>query len=219
MIPLPSELILPFAGFLVSDPTPIEPITGPAVELLDRRSSWRPSATRSGSLVAYAHRRLGRPAVPRALRALPADPAARDRGRGRVLPQVRRGDRVLRPAAADRPDVHLVPGGRDPDADRQVHRVLDGRRAAVVDRPRLRRACSWARTGRQIREILRAVRPRDPRRRHRAVRRVLLWWRLGHARHAAQGDARPNEVAAARAPRPAPRTRAPRRPAQVGACR
>jgi membrane protein DedA with SNARE-associated domain len=28
MIPLPSELILPYAGFLVSDPTQIEPITG-----------------------------------------------------------------------------------------------------------------------------------------------------------------------------------------------
>ena len=28
MIPLPSELILPFAGFLVSDPKQIEPITG-----------------------------------------------------------------------------------------------------------------------------------------------------------------------------------------------
>jgi len=28
MIPLPSELILPFAGFLVSDPTAVEPITG-----------------------------------------------------------------------------------------------------------------------------------------------------------------------------------------------
>jgi membrane protein DedA with SNARE-associated domain len=28
MIPLPSELILPFAGFLVSDPTQVEPITG-----------------------------------------------------------------------------------------------------------------------------------------------------------------------------------------------
>lgn len=30
MIPLPSELILPFAGFLVSDPTQLEPITGGA---------------------------------------------------------------------------------------------------------------------------------------------------------------------------------------------
>ncbi len=28
MIPLPSELVLPFAGFLVSDPTKIEPLTG-----------------------------------------------------------------------------------------------------------------------------------------------------------------------------------------------
>jgi membrane protein DedA with SNARE-associated domain len=28
MVPLPSELILPFAGFLVSDPTQIEPLTG-----------------------------------------------------------------------------------------------------------------------------------------------------------------------------------------------
>ena len=30
MIPLPSELILPYAGFLVSDPTQIEPLTGSA---------------------------------------------------------------------------------------------------------------------------------------------------------------------------------------------
>ncbi len=28
MIPMPSELILPFAGFLVSDPTAVEPLTG-----------------------------------------------------------------------------------------------------------------------------------------------------------------------------------------------
>jgi membrane protein DedA with SNARE-associated domain len=28
MIPLPSELILPYAGFLVSDPTQVEPLTG-----------------------------------------------------------------------------------------------------------------------------------------------------------------------------------------------
>ena len=30
MIPLPSELILPYAGFLVSDPRQLEPLTGPA---------------------------------------------------------------------------------------------------------------------------------------------------------------------------------------------
>ena len=54
MIPLPSELILPFAGFLVSDPTAIEPLTGSAVELLDRRRRRDASATRIGSLIAYA---------------------------------------------------------------------------------------------------------------------------------------------------------------------
>ena len=48
MIPLPSELILPYAGFLVSDPSQIEPLTGAALELLDRRRSWRRSGTRSG---------------------------------------------------------------------------------------------------------------------------------------------------------------------------
>jgi len=30
MVPLPSELILPYAGFLVSDPTQVEPLTGGA---------------------------------------------------------------------------------------------------------------------------------------------------------------------------------------------
>ena len=47
MIPLPSELILPYAGFLVSDPSQIEPLTGTAVELLDRRDRRRRSGTRS----------------------------------------------------------------------------------------------------------------------------------------------------------------------------
>jgi membrane protein DedA with SNARE-associated domain len=53
MIPLPSELILPFAGFLVSDPTQVEPLTG---------GSWNfwavvgvaTMGNTLGSLVAYA---------------------------------------------------------------------------------------------------------------------------------------------------------------------
>jgi membrane protein DedA with SNARE-associated domain len=53
MIPLPSELILPFAGFLVSDPTATEPITG---------SPWNfwivvivgTLGNTAGSLIAYA---------------------------------------------------------------------------------------------------------------------------------------------------------------------
>lgn len=53
MIPLPSELILPFAGFLVSDPTKIEPLTG---------APWNfwivvvvaTAGNTCGSLIAYA---------------------------------------------------------------------------------------------------------------------------------------------------------------------
>jgi membrane protein DedA with SNARE-associated domain len=53
MIPLPSELILPFAGFLISDPTKLEPLTG---------ASWNfwvvvlvgTAGNTSGSLIAYA---------------------------------------------------------------------------------------------------------------------------------------------------------------------
>jgi membrane protein DedA with SNARE-associated domain len=53
MIPLPSELILPFAGFMVSDPTQIEPITG------EPWSFWivvivATIGNTCGSLVAYA---------------------------------------------------------------------------------------------------------------------------------------------------------------------
>ena len=53
MIPLPSELILPYAGFLFSDPTQIEPITG------QPWSFWITVAVATigntlGSLIAYA---------------------------------------------------------------------------------------------------------------------------------------------------------------------
>jgi membrane protein DedA with SNARE-associated domain len=53
MIPLPSELILPYAGFLVSDPSQIEPITG------QPWSFWITVAVATigntlGSLIAYA---------------------------------------------------------------------------------------------------------------------------------------------------------------------
>jgi membrane protein DedA with SNARE-associated domain len=53
MIPLPSELILPFAGFLVSDPTQLEPITG------QPWSFWivvvvATVGNTAGSLIAYA---------------------------------------------------------------------------------------------------------------------------------------------------------------------
>ncbi len=53
MIPLPSELILPFAGFLISDPFKIEPLTGGAWNF------WivvivATAGNTCGSLIAYA---------------------------------------------------------------------------------------------------------------------------------------------------------------------
>ena len=53
MVPLPSELILPYAGFLVSDPTALEPLTGA------RWNFWVVVVVATigntlGSLVAYA---------------------------------------------------------------------------------------------------------------------------------------------------------------------
>ncbi len=53
MIPLPSELILPFAGFLVSDPSKVEPLTG------QPWSFWivvvvATLGNTTGSLIAYA---------------------------------------------------------------------------------------------------------------------------------------------------------------------
>ncbi len=53
MIPLPSELILPYAGFLISDPSQVEPLTGGAW------SFWivvivATLGNTAGSLVAYA---------------------------------------------------------------------------------------------------------------------------------------------------------------------
>jgi membrane protein DedA with SNARE-associated domain len=53
MIPLPSELVLPFAGFLVSDPSHVEPLTGGAWNF------WAVVVVATigntlGSLVAYA---------------------------------------------------------------------------------------------------------------------------------------------------------------------
>ena len=58
MIPLPSELILPFAGFLVSDPTQIEPLTGRPWDLWIAVIVGTAGNT-TGSLIAYAIGRYG----------------------------------------------------------------------------------------------------------------------------------------------------------------
>jgi membrane protein DedA with SNARE-associated domain len=53
MIPLPSELILPFAGFLISDPTKIEPLTHGRWEFWITVVAATLGNT-AGSLIAYA---------------------------------------------------------------------------------------------------------------------------------------------------------------------
>lgn len=53
MIPLPSELILPFAGFLVSDPAQIEPLTGEPWNFWLAVIAGTVGNT-TGSLIAYA---------------------------------------------------------------------------------------------------------------------------------------------------------------------
>lgn len=58
MVPLPSELILPFAGFLVSDPTQLEPLTGRAWDFWATVAVGTAGNT-TGSLVAYAVGRYG----------------------------------------------------------------------------------------------------------------------------------------------------------------
>ena len=97
-------------------PEPDRAADRPALELLDRghRGDHREHARLAHRL---RHRRVRRPAVPRALRQVPAHPPARDRAGRLVLRAARRRDRVHRPAAADRPDVHQLPGRRRPDAD------------------------------------------------------------------------------------------------------
>ena len=146
MVPLPSELILPYAGFLVSDPSQIEPLTG---------GPWNywivvvvaTIGNTLGSLVAYAIGAWGgRPFLERYGKYLLIRPHEIELA-DRFFAEVRRGDRVLRPAPADRPDVHQLPGRRRPDAARHVHRLLDGRRVPVVDAARLRRHACSARTG------------------------------------------------------------------------
>ena len=65
MVPIPSELILPFAGFLVADPTAIEPLTGQPWNLPLAVIAGTIGNT-IGSLIAYAIGAYGgRPSIRR----------------------------------------------------------------------------------------------------------------------------------------------------------
>ena len=108
MIPLPSELILPYAGFLVSDPTPDRAAHRPA---RGTSGSWSIVATIGntlGSLIAYAIGAWGgRPFLERYGKYLLIRPHEIELAE-QFFAALRRRDRVLQPAPADRPDVHLA---------------------------------------------------------------------------------------------------------------
>ena len=178
MIPLPSELILPLAGFMVSDPSQIEPLTGGPWNfwIVVDRGDDRQHARLADRL---RDRRLRRAAVPRALRQVPADPRARDRDRRPLLRRPRRRHRVHRPPAArscarssrSRP---ASPACRWPSSS-------STRRPGARARGRSRSsgpACSWARTGWTSATCSSRSTSRSPSRgRGRSSR--CCWWRLG----------------------------------------
>ena len=215
MIPLPSELILPFAGFLVSDPKSIEPITGQPWNF------WIAVIVATigntlGSLIAYAIGAYGgRPFLERYGRYLlirpheieVADEFFRKYGAatvffGRLLPIVRTF--ISFPAGVTRmPIGKFILFSTAGALPWSIALVYAG----------MQLGANWAADPR----VPAPVRPRDPRRRHRAVRaaRVVA---ARHARPAAQGD--PGRLESAPERRlPRPRTRAPRRPVAGGPCR
>ena len=200
MIPLPSELILPYAGFLVSDPTQIEPLTG---------SPWNfwivvivaTIGNTLGSLIAYAIGAYGgRPFLERYGKYLlirPHEIELADRffqrhgGAtvfiGRLLPIVRTF--ISFPAGVAR-----MPLGH-------VHRLLDRRRVPLVDAARLRG--HGAR-----RELGRHPRTRSSRSTCSIAVGVVglvlgfIWWRLGMPGR--PGRSKPDR------PRPTPTSRSTR---------
>ena len=184
MIPLPSELILPFAGFLVSDPRSIEPITGQPWNF------WIAVIVATigntlGSLVAYGIGAYGgRPFLERYGRYLlirpheieVADEFFRKYGAatvffGRLLPIVRTF--ISFPAGVTRmPIGKFIVFSTAGALPWSIALVYAG----------MQLGANWADP-----RVPAPVRPRDPRRRHRAVRaaRVVA---ARHARAAAQGD-------------------------------
>ncbi len=121
IIPIPSELVLPFAGFLVGEGVALEPITGQPWNFWLTVLAGTIGAT-AGALIAYAHRGLGRAAAPGALGPLHRLIRRRDLDKADdFFARHGEADQLLRPAAAGRPDVLSVPGRRRPHAARQVH--------------------------------------------------------------------------------------------------
>ena len=178
MVPLPSELILPYAGLPRLRPEPDR-----AAHRRSRGTSGSSSIVATigntlGSLIAYAIGAYGgRPFLERYGKYLLIRPHEIELADAFFAKHGAR-DRVHRPAAADRPDVHQLPGRRRPDADRAVHRLLDGGRVHLVVPARLRGHRARARTG--CRSARRSSRSTWPSRSWSCwPSSLFIWWRLG----------------------------------------
>ena len=131
-----------------------------------------------GSLIAYAIGAYGgRPFLERYGKYLLIRPHEIELA-DRVLRAARRGDGVHRPAAADRPDVHQLPGRRGADADPDVHRLLDRGRVPLVGLLVYAGTVLGA-NWRQIRAGAPAVRPARSRWSWSSAVVLFVWWRLG----------------------------------------
>ena len=187
IIPIPSELVLPFAGFLVGTGDAVEPLTG------QPWSFWLVVlAGTLGATVGAAHRvrdrRVGRSAIDRALGPLRRHQGGRPRPRRDVLRPVWRGRQLLRPDGARHPLAGLVRGGRRPDAARSLRRLLVPRIAAVHGGPGVRRRPTRRRTGSRWERSSSASSTRS----WRVLVLVVLawiWFRIIKPRRAARANA------------------------------
>ena len=123
-------------------------------------------------------RRVGRPAVPRALRQVPAHPPARDRARGAVLRGTARATAFFSRLLPIVRTFISFPAGVARMALGKFVALLDGRRVPLVDPARLRRARCWAPAGRT--SATRSSRSTWRSRSRWSSRAVaFIWWRLG----------------------------------------
>ena len=130
-IPLPSEVIMPFAGYLVS--------LG-QFSLIGAATMGALGCNVGSTIAYYVAATGGRKAFER-WGGLRSAAASRDRSRGAVLCPLRLGHRLRRPATSGGTDLHRFSGGAGANADVEVSGLYVSRLVAVVFRPRLYRLC------------------------------------------------------------------------------
>ena len=160
IIPIPSELVLPFAGFLVGEGVAIEPITGAAWNYWLVVLAGTIGAT-VGALIAYGIGAWGgRPIIERWGRYLGITTSDLDRADA-VLRAARPGGQLLRPDDPDHPLARVVRRRHRPDAARAVHGLHVPRLAAMDGGARVRRCRPRSELG-DDRRLAQALRVRDP---------------------------------------------------------